>query len=127
MKISAKRKSLQIGHEMENLACAHLKKAKLRLLLRNYRCKMGEIDLIMQDNQYLVFLEVRYRSQANYGSSLESITPIKERKLIRTAQYYLLTHQHTTHLARFDIVAIDKINNTHNIYWLKNAIELTQI
>lgn len=125
MKLFNKTPSAQMGRDMENLACTYLKKAGLRLLLQNYRCKMGEIDLIMQDNQYLVFIEVRYRSQINYGSSLESIDYRKQTKLIRAAEYYLLTHKNLTGKARFDVVAIDKINNTPNIHWLKNAIELT--
>jgi putative endonuclease len=126
MKIPFLKKKLpaQTGREMENLACAYLKKAGLELLLRNYRCKMGEIDLVMQDNQYLVFIEVRYRSQTNYGSSLESINYTKQVKLIKTAEYYLLTSKKPPCKARFDVVAIDKINNIPNIQWLKNVIEV---
>lgn len=115
----------QIGHVMENLACSYLKKAGLRLLLQNYRCKIGEIDLIMQDNQSLVFVEVRYRSRINYGSSLESVDAKKQRKLIKAAEYYLLTHKNLLQYIRFDIVAIDKIANNYQIHWLKNAIEQT--
>lgn len=124
MKLFNKKLPAQIGRDMENLACAYLKKAGLRLLLPNYRCKMGEIDLIMQDKQYLVFVEVRYRNQTHYGSSLESIDYRKQMKLIRTAEYYLLTHKNFMDQPRFDIIAIDKINYVHQIQWLKNAIEL---
>lgn len=121
---------IEIGQKMEDLACHYLKKKGLRLLLRNYRCKMGEIDLIMQDGDYLVFIEVRYRSQASHGSSLESIHYAKQVKLIRTAEYYLLTHDLNVNCnARFDIIAIDRkvsLVREYNlqIHWLKNVIEL---
>jgi putative endonuclease len=128
--LSCQTKAIETGQKMENLACQYLKKKGLRLLLQNYRCKMGEIDLIMQDNDYLVFIEVRYRRQASHGSSLESIHYAKQVKLIRTAEYYLLTHHLSMNCnARFDIVAIDGKANLINecdlkIHWLKNVIEL---
>lgn len=106
---------------MEQFACEYLKKQGLRLLFRNYRCKMGEIDLIMQDNQTIVFIEVRYRSQDGYGSSLETIHSTKQRKLMRTAHYYLLLQQQSHHLARFDVIAIDKVAGEYTLHWLKNA------
>ena len=75
---------------------------------------------------YIVFIEVRYRNQTNYGSSLETIHYRKQVKLIRTAEYYLLTQSLTFSHARFDVVAIDAIANEHQlkIHWLKNVIEL---
>jgi len=123
-------KSTEIGAHMENLACVYLKKQGLTLILRNYHCKMGEIDLIMQDDYHLVFVEVRYRNQFHYSSSLESIHYAKQIKLIKTAEYYLLKHNlsFSCH-ARFDVIAIDKSIHSKNesalkIHWLKNAFEL---
>ena len=114
----------KIGREAENLACQYLEKKGFRLLLRNYRCKMGEIDLIMQDNHYLVFIEVRYRTQSPYGSSLESINYTKQLKIIRTAEFYLLTTYLSTRHARFDVVAMDQFADRCEIHHVKNAIEL---
>lgn len=116
-----KQNSLTIGYQMEQFACDYLKKQGLRLLFQNYRCKMGEIDLIMQDNQTIVFIEVRYRTRDRYGSSLETIHFTKQRKLMRTAHYYLLMQQKPHHPARFDVVAIDKVANEYTLHWLKNA------
>jgi putative endonuclease len=114
----------KIGQKTENLACQYLEKQGFKLLLRNYRCKMGEIDLIMQDNHYLVFIEVRYRSVSRYGSSLESINYAKQIKLIRTAEFYLLTTRSHTRHARFDVVAVDQLAGRYQIHYVKNAIEL---
>jgi putative endonuclease len=116
----------QKGMQMEHLALTYLKRQGLRLLVRNYRCKMGEIDIIMLHNHDLVFVEVRYRNQAYYGSSSESVHQYKQAKLIKTAQYYLLTHKLYANLtSRFDIIAIDKIAHNYKIEWLQNVIELT--
>lgn len=112
---------------MENVACIYLKKQGLRLLLRNYRCKMGEIDLIMQDKDQLVFVEVRYRKTTSYGSSAESIDYKKQIKLLRTAEFYLLTTKMHFRLVRFDIIAIQHQENHYTIQWIKNAIEQTYL
>ena len=66
------------GAEAEDLACAWLQARGLRLLERNYRSRRGEIDLIMQDGEQLVFVEVRYRASNRYGSAAESITSAKQ-------------------------------------------------
>lgn len=110
------------GEAAETLACAHLEKNGLRLITRNYRCRMGEIDLIMQDKTDLVFIEVRFRGRVDYGSSSESITYAKQKKLLRTAQYYLQQHHLTEKQAcRFDVVAITKDQHNPTIEWIKNA------
>lgn len=115
---------LKIGHEMENLACHHLQQQGLQLLLRNYRCKMGEIDFIMQDKQYIVFVEVRYRTQQGYGSSIETIDRYKQTKLIKTAEHYLMKNRLQWRWVRFDAIAMDGSLKQLKINWLKNIIEV---
>ncbi|GAB3092874.1 YraN family protein [Aestuariicella hydrocarbonica] len=79
----------------------------LKLVARNYLCKLGEIDLIMRDRDHLVFVEVRYRKSTRFGSASETVDFRKQQKLIRTAQYYLQSHpQLGTPPCRFDVVAI---------------------
>mgnify|MGYP001814174918 CR=1 FL=1 len=109
----------RIGHHAESLACGYLKRRGLRLLSRNFRCRRGEIDLIMQDGAQLVFVEVRYRSRGDFGSALESVTPGKQRKLITTAQHYL-QRSGKTPACRFDVVGMGPDRQMH---WIKNAFD----
>lgn len=97
------------GQHNESLAEQFLLQQGLTLITRNYRCKAGEIDLVMQDGPHLVFVEVRFRTRRHYGSASESVTPHKQRKLIRAAETYLLDHFAGRQLpaCRFDVVAID--------------------
>ncbi|MFX7820786.1 YraN family protein, partial [Acinetobacter baumannii] len=73
----------------EDAALVYLQQQGLRLLERNWRCKAGEIDLIMQDDATLVFVEVRRRKNDRFGGAAASVTWHKQQKLIRAAQWYL--------------------------------------
>jgi putative endonuclease len=114
--------SKQIGQVAEEVACRFLQEQGLRLVTRNYSCKVGEIDLIMLDQKTLVFIEVRYRHNPHYGSSAETVTFAKQRKLTKTALYYLQRHA-TNAPCRFDVVALTQINPKPNIEWIKNAFQ----
>ena len=83
---------LKKGQYAEQLACDHLEKEGLRLVQKNYHCPMGEIDLIMKDKEMLVFVEVRYRKNTQYGSGAESVNGPKQKKLLSTAMHYLQRH-----------------------------------
>jgi len=108
----------QLGDAAEKQACRFLTARGLRLIEENYRCFRGEIDLIMQDNEDIVFVEVRSRSSIKYGSAADSVTKTKQKKIIATATYFLQQKNwlHKTH-SRFDIVGIQ---NTQ-FDWIKNA------
>ena len=106
------------GDAAESLALRYLERQGLRLIARNFRCKAGELDLIMQDRQVLVFVEVRKRAGKNFGGAAASVTPAKQQRLIRAAQFYLLRYPQPP-ACRFDVVAIDG----QELQWLKNAIE----
>ena len=117
----------ELGEVTESLACEYLESKDIKLLERNFNCRFGEIDLIMQDNDSLVFVEVRYRRSNNFGSGAESITASKQSKLIKTASAYLQRHAKLNkYPARFDVVSItgsidtDDINNI-DFDWIKNA------
>ena len=115
------------GQYTENLACEFLQQYGLKLIERNYHCRMGEIDLIMRDDSHLVFIEVRYRRANNFGSAAESITQNKQAKLIKTASAYLQQHAKLAkYPARFDVVSMTGPIDTGNISdidvnWIKNA------
>ena len=114
--------AIQVGFEAETQALTFLKSKHLSFIERNFRCKQGEIDLIMQDNDSLVFVEVRKRSHLEYGSGLDSVTHPKQQRLVRAATVYLLEQNLYEKVpCRFDVVSVDKDNE---MTWIKNAIEL---
>lgn len=107
------------GDDKERLAEEYLLSKGFTLIQRNFLCKTGEIDLIMQDQEYLVFIEVRYRENKDFGGALASITAGKQRKLRRTAEYFLLQNfGNTPPVCRFDVIAIEGKNE---LEWIKNA------
>jgi putative endonuclease len=118
-------KSTDRGQHAELACCKYLQQQGLKLLAKNYYGRRGELDLVMRDNNTVVFVEVRYRKNDTYGGALESITARKQEKLRITAEQYM---QQKTKLknGRFDVVAMtEKVqNNGSNIYsfeWIKNA------
>ncbi len=108
------------GKSAEEQARRHLEQRGLRLLESNYRCKLGEIDLIMQDGEALVFIEVRYRKSDLFGSAVESITAQKQNKLLATANHYL-QRKRTSAPCRFDVVGITGQRVDIRIEWIKDA------
>ncbi len=115
---------MQKGQFYEELAASYLQQAGLRLLEQNYRCKAGEIDIICTQGEQLVFVEVRYRSNRNFGSAAASVDQRKQRKIIRAAQVYLQRKRHYQgRPCRFDVLAItpSESSNELDVQWLKNA------
>lgn len=110
-----------IGNAAEQLACRYLTERGLKLLEANYTKKVGEIDLIMRDDQYTVFVEVRYRKHTDHGGSLKSITRGKQRKIAKTALCYLQEQDDIEMPCRFDVVAIEQANE---IEWIQDAFSL---
>lgn len=106
------------GQSGEDQALAFLLEQGLSLVTRNFRCKMGEIDLIMRQRQTLVFVEVRKRAPGRYGNAADSITHAKQHKLLLAAQLYLQRFA-TPPACRFDVIAIDG----GQLNWIQNAIE----
>jgi putative endonuclease len=110
------------GTNAENLALGFLTHHKLKLVTRNYRCRWGEIDLIMQDGCELVFVEVRFRESSEFGGAAASVEYRKKQKLARTAWHYLSQiKQDLDCPSRIDVVALD--NAGQQIRWIKNAFE----
>ncbi len=106
------------GDLAEQNACDYLQKKGLILLDRNYRTSIGEIDLIMQDKNEVVFIEVRYRSYTSFGNPIESINKTKQQKVIRSAVLYLQKKKWLDQVNyRFDIVG----STPKTIEWIKNA------
>lgn len=115
-------KKHQLGKWAEQRACRYLCEQGLHLLKNNYQSFKGEIDLIMQDRDDIVFIEVRSKSRIDYGSALESIHRKKQSRIINTAVYFLQT-QGWLHKVnyRFDVVSLEFIADKWKIEWMKNA------
>ena len=112
------------GARAEERAEAYLQQQGLRRWIKNYRCKTGEIDLIMREGDTLVFVEVRLRTNPFFLSAAESVNYAKQQKLLRTAQRFLQERQLLDKQpCRFDIIAI---NHHHNagIEWIRDAFGL---
>jgi len=112
----------QRGDVAEVLACRYLEARGLVLVTRNFRCRLGELDLVMRDGPQVVFVEVRSRVNRRYGRPIETITPTKQKRLLRAAAYYL---QKTACTApcRFDAVGITSENGVDTVEWINNAFQ----
>ncbi|MCH8499704.1 MAG: YraN family protein [Marinobacter sp.] len=124
--MTSKAKHLKDGENAETAAAAFLRSKGLVVLERNYRCKLGELDLIAREGGTLVFVEVRFRSDGSLCNPLESITPAKQRKTVRAAMTYLQRHQLFDSPCRIDVISVQpgRLKKYH-IEWIKNAIEAT--
>ncbi len=109
----------RLGRQGEDRALSHLLGQGLTLLERNFLCKSGEIDLIMLEGPTLVFVEVRQRAGKRFGGAVYSVTPAKQQRLLRAAQYYLLRHK-IPPPCRFDLIAIDD----QKLSWIQNVLEM---
>lgn len=110
------------GRHAETDACCYLQLHGLELITKNYHCKGGEIDLIMRDQEYLVFVEVRMRLSSDFGNSLETITTTKQQRIIHAAQHYLQQENlFDKKWCRFDAIGID---TNWQFIWIKNAFEV---
>ncbi|WP_338522692.1 YraN family protein [Pseudomonas batumici] len=116
---------LEHGKDAERLALRHLEQQGLRLLAQNWSCKRGELDLVMLDGDTVVFVEVRYRKNTQWGGALGSIDARKRKKVIFAAQYFLQRESRWAYCpCRFDVVAIDgPVEAAPQLNWLRNAFD----
>lgn len=102
-----------LGLKYEQLAIDYLQEKQYLILEHNYRCFLGEIDIIAQDGTYIVFVEVKYRQRGDYGYPREAVNYKKQRHIISTAMYYLKSKIGYEVPIRFDIVEILESAITH--------------
>lgn len=108
------------GDSAEQLALVYLQQQGLRLVCCNYRCKAGELDLVMKDGSALVVVEVRFRQSEQFGGALASITRQKQVRIIAATQHYVIINKLNQVAIRFDVVAI---SGDGSINWIKNAFQ----
>ncbi|MGE7990634.1 YraN family protein [Pseudomonas sp. NPDC089554] len=113
------------GQAAEEQALEHLRGQGLQLLARNWRCKGGELDLVMLDTDTVVFVEVRYRLHADFGGALGSIDERKQKRLVLAASLFLQKEARwADYPCRFDVVALQGSQHAGRPFqWLKNAFE----
>lgn len=112
----------QKGEQAEQQAHDFLQSKGFSLLQKNYRCYFGEIDLIMQDQEDIVFVEVRSRYRMDFGNATDSIDKNKQRKIIKTATHFLQLKGWLYKVnSRFDVIAIHSAASKMQLEWYKNA------
>ncbi|MET0658525.1 MAG: YraN family protein [Steroidobacteraceae bacterium] len=112
----------EAGGAGEALALKQLQARGLKLVLRNHRCRRGEIDLVMLDGNTLVLIEVRYRADHSFDGAAASVTTRKQRRLIAAARHLLATRSDLRRYpARFDVVALSPDADGMKFDWIKSA------
>lgn len=112
----------ELGSNGEEIACDFLEKSGYKIIEKNYRCKIGEIDIIAQDKDELIFIEVKTRSQRVFGNPVESVNDEKKNHIYRVAQYYIMLKKLERAKVRFDVIEVYIKNSNVNINLIKNAI-----
>ena len=112
-----------IGFYGENLACEYLKNLNYKILAKNYKNKLGEIDIISKYNDTIIFTEVKSRYTNSYGSPMESVTYYKQKQIIKVSSYYILTNKLHNHNIRYDVIEIlfNTFNQNFTINHIKDA------
>ena len=119
----ARRDTRALGNAAEQLAFRYLRDRGLAPVAHNFRCRHGEIDLVMLDDDCLVFVEVRYRSPGAFASAAMTVDRRKQSRLVRTAEMFLATRRgYSSHRARFDVIGIDdRRNGQRTVEWIRDA------
>lgn len=118
--------SYQLGQQAEDHVSAWLQQKGYQLVARNFRCRAGEIDLIVHTQEHLVFVEVKLRRTLEktgaFASGAESVTPQKQKRISRCAQYFLLCHPRWyDYNIRFDVVVLESLQSPP--YWIQSAFD----
>ena len=114
------------GEHWEKVAESFLHSNGLKLVQRNFSSRFGEIDLIMEDEKTLVFIEVKYRASNQHGSGSEAVNFHKQNRISRTAGWFLAKYPHKAEQnCRFDVISIDPLKKDQGIHWIKGAFYST--
>lgn len=106
------------GEQAEKIAAGYLQRKGLALIETNYRCRWGEIDLVLRDRDTVVFTEVKLRRSKSFGGGAYSVTPRKQARIIAAARHYLAGRRETP--CRFDVVLLERLKPPR-IEWIRDA------
>lgn len=125
--MSKKITTKQIGAQAEQIALDYLLKQGLTFIKRNFHSRFGEIDLIMKQQDLIIFIEVRCRNQRRYIDAIETVDFYKQQKIIKTAKFFLCQEKWANYYSyRFDVLSINGRSDTmDNIIWVPHAFEVT--
>lgn len=114
----------QRGNSGEEIASAYLENLGYKILVRNFQCRQGEIDIIALDNDEFVFVEVKTRTNKMYGEAVEAVNNIKKLHIWKTAEYYIYLKHLEDKTIRFDVIEVYLYNNEIKINHIKQALEM---
>ena len=112
----------EIGKIGEDLAVRYLESLGYIIIERNFSAKQGEIDVIAQDNEELVFIEVKTRTNNLYGKPIDAVNEVKQKHLISTTKYYLYTKHLENYFIRLDVIEVYLRENSYKINHIKQII-----
>ncbi len=119
------RDNLDFGKASEKEAAGVLQDNGYRIIYRNYKCPLGEIDIIAEDKGTICFVEVKARHSLNLGSPEDAVSTRKQRQICKSAIYYLKTNKLLERLSRFDVLTLLYTDNQPKISLIKDAFELS--
>lgn len=112
------------GRAGENSAANYIKSRKMKIIKRNYVTPFGEIDIIANDGDYIVFIEVKTRSGNRYGAPSEAVDKIKRKHIVDSAKYYLKVTDNTEAFTRFDVAEVFSDNGSYAVNYIEDAFYL---
>ena len=112
----------EFGNVGEDIAVKYLKSIEYEILIKNFRCRSGEIDIIAKDNDEIVFVEVKTRRSLNCGTPAESIDNTKIKHIYRASEYYLYKNEILDAFSRFDVIEVYFVKNRYKLIHLKDVI-----
>ena len=122
MSLASPANTRELGQAYENHALKYLCQQGLQPVCRNFETKVGEIDLIMREGEWVVFVEVRMRGQTRYAGAAETVTRAKQRRIIACAKLFLLRRGwYEKYPCRFDLLALTRDNHAYSVEWIRSA------
>lgn len=113
-----------LGKIGEEIACQYLEENDYEIIERNFYCRQGEIDIIAKDKNEVVFIEVKTRTNNNYGNPIDSITYYKQKHIIKSVQYYLYKRKLEKVFVRIDVIEVYSKEEKYYVSHIKKAIEM---
>lgn len=115
--------SKEIGNFGESITEEYLIKSGYRILERNFYCRIGEIDIIAENNNFICFIEVKTRHKSLFGNPCEAVNKKKQIRIIKTAEFYILKNTLFSSYFRFDVIEVFLDKESYNINHIKNAFQ----
>lgn len=113
-----------IGRSGEDIAVKYLLENNYKIIERNFTCRQGEIDIIVKDKNEMVFIEVKTRTNKNYGEPIDAVTYYKQKHILKSVQYYLYKRKLEDVFIRIDVIEVIKKEEKYYINHIKNAISM---